>query len=163
MESDQKDWRSGYADNTEGVGIVRQPNHRNWKLGSFGQFRVRLVQKIHGTDALIIISNFRWFDISFNRLSEIKNLSHLVGLQKVFLCANRITKIENLECLTNLTTLELGDNRIRVRKIYWFYAFEYLHISPFLLNVFRSLKILTHYRIWLTCTWVKIKSKKLKT
>lgn len=59
----------------------------------------------------------RWFDISFNRLSQIKNLSHLVDLQKVFLCANRITIIENLEHLTNLTTLELGDNRIRVSEI----------------------------------------------
>lgn len=58
----------------------------------------------------------RWFDISFNRLTQIKNLSHLVGLKSVFLCANRITQIENLDQLTNLTTLELGDNRIRVRK-----------------------------------------------
>lgn len=57
---------------------------------------------------------FRWLDISFNRLSEIKNLTHLPSLQKIFLCANRISKIQNLELLANLTTLELGDNRIRV-------------------------------------------------
>lgn len=56
----------------------------------------------------------RILDLSFNRITEIKNLDKLVKLQKLFLCANKLTKIENLEKLTNLTMLELGDNRFRV-------------------------------------------------
>lgn len=54
-------------------------------------------------------------DISFNRLTQIKNLDTLSNLRKLFLCSNRITKITNLGSLKNLTMLELGDNRIRVR------------------------------------------------
>lgn len=56
----------------------------------------------------------RILDLSFNRITEIKNLEKLVKLQKLYLCANKLTKIENLETLTNLTMLELGDNRFRV-------------------------------------------------
>lgn len=56
----------------------------------------------------------RILDLSFNRITEIKNLEKLVKLQKLYLCANKLTKIENLETLTNLTMLELGDNRLRV-------------------------------------------------
>lgn len=59
----------------------------------------------------------RILDLSFNRITEIKNLDKLVKLEKLYLCANKITKIENLEKLTNLTMLELGDNRIRVRML----------------------------------------------
>lgn len=58
--------------------------------------------------------HFRILDLSFNRMTEIKNLDKLVKLEKLYLCANKFTKIENLEKLTNLTMLELGDNRFRV-------------------------------------------------
>lgn len=73
-------------------------------------------------------------DISFNRVSEIKNLNNLVNLKKLFLCANKIGHIINLDSLTNLTTLELGDNRIRVS-----FTIKYLKIGakpqlPFLEN-----------------------------
>lgn len=57
---------------------------------------------------------FRILDLSFNRITEIKNLDKLVKLEKLYLCANKLTKIENLETLTKLTMLELGDNRFRV-------------------------------------------------
>lgn len=53
-------------------------------------------------------------DLSFNRITEIKNLDKLVKVEKLYLCANKLTKIENLDKLTNLTMLELGDNRLRV-------------------------------------------------
>lgn len=56
----------------------------------------------------------RILDLSFNRITEIKNLDKLEKLTKLYLCANKIAKIENLEKLKNLTMLELGDNRIRV-------------------------------------------------
>lgn len=53
-------------------------------------------------------------DVSFNRLHQIKNLSALTNLRKLFLCANRISLIENLDHFSSLTMLELGDNKIRV-------------------------------------------------
>lgn len=60
------------------------------------------------------LSSFRILDVSFNRVTKIKNLGSLVKLEKLFLCANKISVIEGLEELTNLTMLELGDNKIRV-------------------------------------------------
>lgn len=60
------------------------------------------------------IAIFRILDLSFNRITEIKNLDKLVKLEKLYLCANKISKIENLDKLTKLTMLELGDNRLRV-------------------------------------------------
>lgn len=52
--------------------------------------------------------------MSFNRVSQIKNLENLTALKKLFLCSNRIPRIEGLSVLTNITMLELGDNKIRV-------------------------------------------------
>lgn len=55
-------------------------------------------------------------DISFNRVTELKNLDALSNLRKLFLCCNKIPTIQNLSNLSNLTMLELGDNKIRVSK-----------------------------------------------
>lgn len=61
--------------------------------------------------------NARILDLSFNRITHIKNLDKLVKLEKLYLCANKLTKIENLEKLTKLIMLELGDNRFRVSAL----------------------------------------------
>lgn len=55
-------------------------------------------------------------DISFNRVTELKNLDALTNLRKLFLCCNKIPTIQNLGNLTNLTMLELGDNKLRVSE-----------------------------------------------
>jgi Leucine-rich repeat (LRR) protein len=56
----------------------------------------------------------RILDLSFNRISKIENIGHLVKLRRLFLVQNKISKIENLSTLVNLEMLELGSNRIRV-------------------------------------------------
>lgn len=62
----------------------------------------------------MLFTGIRILDLSFNRITEIKNLDKLVKIEKLYLCANKLTKIENLDKLTKLTMLELGDNRFRV-------------------------------------------------
>lgn len=76
---------------------------------------MNIAEKIYGIFFLSLF--FRILDLSFNRITEIKNLDKLVKVEKLYLCANKITKIENLEKLTKLTMLELGDNRLRVSKM----------------------------------------------
>lgn len=64
-------------------------------------------------------------DLSFNRITEIKNLGNFTKLEKLFLSANKISKIENLSHLKNLKMLELGNNKIRVSRKYLLLFFKF--------------------------------------
>ena len=56
-------------------------------------------------------------DLSFNLLRKIEGLESQTPLKKLFLLHNKISSITNLEHLTGLEMLELGSNRIRVRRL----------------------------------------------
>jgi protein phosphatase 1 regulatory subunit 7 len=61
---------------------------------------------------------FRTLDLSFNLLREIpEGLKHLQQLKTVYFVQDRISTISGLDSLgATLTSLELGGNKIRVRK-----------------------------------------------
>lgn len=54
--------------------------------------------------------------MSFNILRKVEGLEQLTSLKKLFLLHNKISSIANLDHFTCLEMLELGSNRIRVRR-----------------------------------------------
>jgi Leucine-rich repeat (LRR) protein len=59
-------------------------------------------------------SHLASLDLSFNKIKQIKNVSHLKELKDLYFVQNRIQKIEGLEGLSKVRNLELAANRIRV-------------------------------------------------
>ncbi|KAI9318557.1 P-loop containing nucleoside triphosphate hydrolase protein, partial [Dichotomocladium elegans] len=58
------------------------------------------------------LTTLTYLDLSFNKIKHIGHLEELVNLTDLFLVSNRISKIENLDTLVNLDNLELGANRV---------------------------------------------------
>lgn len=54
--------------------------------------------------------------MSFNILRRVEGLEQLTSLKKLFLLHNKISSIANLDHFSCLEMLELGSNRIRVRR-----------------------------------------------
>lgn len=58
------------------------------------------------------LKNLKSFDLSFNKIRNIKNLEPLTKLENLYFVQNKIREIKNVECLSSLKNLELGGNRI---------------------------------------------------
>ena len=69
--------------------------------------------KITEIDGLESLINLKVLSLGRNRITKIKNISHLVNLEDLFIQGNRIKKIEGLDSFENLRRLNLSRNRIR--------------------------------------------------
>lgn len=94
---------------------------------------VTYVFPLHGRNTLErCLTSIRTLDLSFNLLRAIPlGLRHLPKLKTVYFVQDRISTISGLESLgATLTSLELGGNKIRVRRGLFYHTNSSL-LQPF--------------------------------
>lgn len=74
---------------------------------------------------LSCLKNLRELNLSYNKISKIKNLNKIITLETLYLQKNNISKISWLEELVNLKKLNLSYNKIS--KVEWLSILKQLH------------------------------------
>lgn len=95
---------------------VKYINRYGYYIDNFSELKTIFSIKFHNKDISRIqalqLPNLVCLDLSKNRISKIKNLSHLTKLEYLYLDKNYIDRITALENLKQLKYLDLSYNKI---------------------------------------------------